>query len=135
VSILTRGNSLAGAVNKLRPVSLLNLRRHFRQMYGLNPSQIEMMLDSSAKSLVAALANAQEAVDKADGREQLASIFHGLKGLFLNMGENGWAAFARDMEEKLKTGVPCDPDRAVVDIRRGLADILLYYRDRGKENT
>jgi hypothetical protein len=117
------------------PVTLKNLRRHFKEVYGFNLSQTEIMLESSSKSLLQAFGGVSEALKKTNPQEQLGAVFHGLKGLFLNMGENEWAAFARDVEEELKTGVPCFFDRIVADMQVGLAVILFYCRDKGKEGT
>ncbi len=116
-------------------VTLKDLRRHFKEVYGFNPSQTEIMLDSSSKSLMQAFSGVSEALNKANSQEHLGAVFHGLKGLLLNMGENEWAAFAREVEEELKTGIPCFFDRIVADMHVGLAVILSYCRDKGEEGS
>jgi len=117
------------------PVTVQNLQRHFREVYGFNISQTEVMLQSSAKSLEQAFGDAAAALEQANARQLLAPVFHGLKGLFLNMGEKVWAAFARDVEEKLKGDVPVDLKGIITVLRVGLTEVLDYYRDKGKENT
>ncbi len=117
------------------PVALRNLQRHFKETYGFNLSQIEIMLESSSKSLVQAFDNASEALKSDNSQEQLVPVFHGLKGLLLNMGENNWAAFARDVEQKLEGGLLADFDRIVAEMQVGMTDILFYCRDKGQENS
>lgn len=117
------------------PATLLNLRRHFKEVYGFNPSQTEIMLESSSTSLIQAFGNVSEALSKDNCEKQLGQFFHGLKGLLLNMGENEWAAYTQDVERDLNGDVPCDLHRIVKDMQVGLADILFYSRDKGKKNT
>ena len=117
------------------PISLVNLRRHFKEVYGFNTSQIDVMVESSSKSLVQAFGNAAEALGEIDPQEKLILVFHGIKGLFLNMGENDWAAFAREVEQRLKTGIPCDFNRVVAEMQTGMSDMLNYCRDKEKGKT
>ncbi len=117
------------------PVSLGNLQRHFKEKYGFSPSQTEIMVESSAMSLVQVFENAFEALKQENLKEHLAPVFHGLKGLLLNMGEDDWAAFAREVEQKLEQGVGADYNRIVAEMQVGMADILVYNRDKGKENS
>ena len=112
------------------PVTLPNLRSHFKEMYGLNLTQTEVMLESSSLSLVQVFESAKEVLSNTNPREQLGPVMHGLKGLLLNMGENEWAAVARDVEQKLKKEVQCDFNRIVAGMKAGLADILFYERDK-----
>jgi hypothetical protein len=113
------------------PVRLANLQGHFKERYGFNSSQTEVMLTSSSKSLLEAFSNATESLKRESSGEQLVMVFHGLKGLLLNMGENDWAAFARDVEQKLQKGIPVDCERIIAELQAGMADILFYCRDKG----
>ena len=113
------------------PVTLPKLRNHFKEVYGLNHTQTELMLESSSLSLVQVFENAKEVLNKANSREHLGPVIHGLKGLLLNMGENEWAAVARYVEQRLKKEIQCDLNRIIADMKVGLADIL-FYSFRGK---
>ncbi len=115
------------------PVTLSNLRRHFKEVYGFNFSQTEIMLESSSKSLVQAFGNMSEVLNNPNSQEQLGTIFHGLKGLLLNMGEKEWAAFALAVEQETKKGVLLNFDRIFADMQVGLASILSYCTDKEKK--
>lgn len=105
------------------PVTLAALRQHFEQTYGFNPSQVATMLKSSTRSLDQVFKNISE-VQKDDGSlELMAQAFHGLKGLLLNMGQEEWATYIQDIEQKLKQGIPCDIEGVVTELKAGLAEI------------
>jgi len=116
-------------------ITLADLRRHFKETYGLSPAQIDVMVESSSKSLAQAFSQAIAAINTADPRPELAPVFHGLKGLFLNMGENEWAAFAREVEQRLKKQEPCDFTMVIEEMQAGLSEILFYCRDKREEKT
>lgn len=127
---MTGQNTDNWAINTPAPLQLTKLRNHFKTVYGFNGTQVEVMLKSSAQSLVQAIGNTHELLEKEHQQEHLVAVFHGLKGLFLNMGENEWAAFSREIEQRLKSGRGCDCSKIVTDLEDGLKDILIYGGDK-----
>jgi len=110
----------------LTPVSLEKLRRHFLEAYKLNASQVEIMVVSSSKSLTQALDNIEKHLKTKEDDQTLSSVFHNLKGVFLNMGEKEWADFFRDIENKLVAGKKCDFQVVIEVMTSGLMDVLSY---------
>ncbi len=86
-----------GSAN-IPPVKIETLRRHFKKNYKLEDDQIDLLLASSARSLQTTIAAAEEALLQPDYYEKLAHHAHSMKGLLLNMGEDKWAARAREIE-------------------------------------
>lgn len=110
------------------PVSLAGLREHFRKVYGLNDSQVDLMLESSSKSLHQALANAHDILSgpPAD-KHGMAAVFHSLKGLLLNMGEEEWASFTKEVEDRLAgEEVRGLAKKVVEELEIGLAEVIAY---------
>lgn len=82
------------------------------------------MLHSSAQSLLYGLERLATICADPPERQALIGIYHGLKGLFLNMGENEWAEYTRKIEEKLREGREVDHHSIVTVLRRGMVEIL-----------
>jgi hypothetical protein len=105
------------------PVTIENLRKHFRTTYKLNEEQVDLMVVSSARSLQTAFL----AVDEIQGNEEfckkIAAIAHSLKGLLLNMGQHDWASYAAEIENAANTGKDCDYKIMVDDLRLGLRNV------------
>jgi hypothetical protein len=106
------------------PLSLDTLRIHFRNVYKLKDEQVEFMIRSASQSLQTALASAESALASDQPCNALAPVAHGLKGLFLNMGEGGWASLARAMEMAAKNGQVYEYTAVVEKIRQGGAVLL-----------
>ena len=81
------------------PVEPSNLREHFATAYRLDTNQIEIMLESSARSLENTLAALKKAIDDNHGYAEISRLGHSLKGVLLNMGESEWADLARLIEK------------------------------------
>lgn len=127
---MTTGNNekaaLATDVALPLPLVLDRLRDHFRRTYILNETQVEAMLVSSSQALKQALASAYEALQGTEREARFAFIFHGLKGLLLNMGEAEWAAYTRELEKKLTDKEQVNYAAAVDILEKGMAAILWY---------
>jgi hypothetical protein len=108
---------------RLPEVTLSRLRRHFRENFLLKEPQVELMLHSSAQSLRHGFERLAVCVETSE-RQSLIIIYHGLKGLFLNMGETDWAEYTRKIEEKLREGRDLDHQSIVTVLRRGMVEIL-----------
>lgn len=106
------------------PLNLETLREHFRNVYKLKDEQVEFMIKSASQSLQTALASAETALASDQLCTALAPVAHGLKGLFLNMGEGGWASLARAMEMAAKDGQVYEYRAIVEKIRQGGAVLL-----------
>lgn len=113
-------------VFKAPPVSIGKLRIHFREVYQFNESQVETMVQSSSKSLAFAMETIDEFLKNKESHEDLTLVFHNLKGVLLNMGEEEWADYFRTIEKKIKTDEHCDLDRVQQNMKKGLRDILSY---------
>lgn len=113
------------------PVTIENLREHFRTTYKLNEEQIDLMVVSSARSLQTAFL-ALDAIGGDDGDEhmKIAAIAHSLKGLFLNMGQHEWASSAVEIENAANAGQDRDYKTMFLDLRYGLQDVtnILYIK-------
>ena len=107
------------------PLDLETLRNHFRNVYKLKDEQVEFMMKSASQSLHTALASAEQALVCDNICVALAPVAHGLKGLFLNMGEEGWASVARAMELSAKAGQVYEYDQVVRKIRQGAEAIMV----------
>ncbi len=109
-----------------KPISVARLRDHFSDTYKLTEPQVEIMVVSSSKSLEQGFAHFSE-VFAAEGRvERLSAIYHGLKGLFLNMGEHEWAAYAKEIEQKILAGEELDHKKIVRELQLGVDEVLCY---------
>jgi hypothetical protein len=108
------------------PVDLPCLRTHFRTAYKLDDTQVELMVQSSAKSLNIALAAAAEAMKGDDIHELMCQVGHSLKGLLLNMGQPEWAGVAKRIEGSAKEERECDYSALLETIRLGLAEVIDY---------
>lgn len=107
-------------------ITLARLRNHFRQKYKLNESQVETMVVSSSKSLEQGLENLRSFLAGDKSVEGPAAIYHGFKGLFLNMGEAEWAAYTRNVEQQLLAGEVLDHGLIAGILSHGSAEILSY---------
>jgi hypothetical protein len=110
------------------PVTLIKLREHFRCKYNLNESQVEIMVVSSSKSLKQGLDHLAAAFSQEQSEEQLRAIYHGMKGLLLNMGETEWAAYTREIEKKLLLNKKLDHGVIAGIMRNQMVDVLTYCR-------
>jgi hypothetical protein len=102
------------------PVTIENLREHFRTTYKLNEEQIDLMVVSSARSLQTAFLAADDIFGSEDVCEKMAAIAHSLKGLLLNMGQFEWAGFAREIERAAKASEKCDYKEMIRRLRVGM---------------
>jgi hypothetical protein len=123
----TMGESIDG---RLSEVTLSQLRRHFRENFLLKEPQVELMLHSSAQSLQHGFERLAEVCAETSERQALIAVYHGLKGLFLNMGENEWAEYTRKIEEKLREGKELDHQSIATVLRRGMVEILALKETR-----
>tara|TARA_Y100001933_G_scaffold74916_1_gene76237 strand:- start:329 stop:724 length:396 start_codon:yes stop_codon:yes gene_type:complete len=98
------------------PMEPANLRVHFETTYRLDDSQVEVMLESSVKSLKATLSRLDAAIEGDHGLKEVSRLGHSLKGLLLNMGEREWADLARLIEQSAAVG----EQRDYRDILRGI---------------
>ena len=108
------------------PITLVKLRDHFSNKYKLTEPQVEIMVVSSSKSLEQGLEHLLEVLAGEQSVERLGAIYHGLKGLFLNMGEPEWAAFTKEIEQKMLVGEELDHKRIVGKLQHGVAEVLSY---------
>lgn len=108
------------------PITLVRLRDHFSTKYKLTEKQVEIMIVSSSKSLEQGLAHLQDELGKEAPDERLGAIYHGFKGLFLNMGEEDWAAFTKEIEEKILAGEQSDHKKNLRTLHQGVVEILSY---------
>jgi len=106
------------------PLNLETLREHFRNVYKLKDEQVEFMIRSASQSLKTALVSAEAALGSDQLCNALAPVAHGLKGFFLNMGEDGWASLARAMEIAAKDGQVYEYRAVVEKMRQGGAVLL-----------
>jgi hypothetical protein len=105
------------------PVTIENLREHFRTTYRLNEEQVDLMVISSARSLQTAFLAFDEIKDKEELFTKIAAIAHSLKGLLLNMGQHDWASYAAEIENAANTGKDCDYKIMIDDLRLGLRNV------------
>lgn len=111
----------------LTEVTVERLRRHFSQTYKLNEDQVEFMVKSSAQSLRTVFESAQQILAGDDSQQAaLAKMAHSLKGLLLNMGEQGWADIARAVEFAAKAGESRDYSAPLEEIRTATLAIVEY---------
>ncbi len=108
------------------PIALVRLRDHFRDTYKLTGPQVEIMVVSSSKSLEQGFAHLSEVLAAGEQIERLHAFYHGLKGLFLNMGEPEWAAYAKEIEQKMLAGEELDHKRIVGELQCGVDEVLCY---------
>lgn len=85
------------SLNPPPPVDLTSLRSHFKTAYKLRDDQVELMIESTQRSLCSSLEAARKLVGS-DQNEDFHHVGHTLKGLFLNMGLPEWAAWAKQLE-------------------------------------
>jgi hypothetical protein len=109
------------------PVTVVKLRQHFRDKYLLTDPQVELMVESSSKSLEQSFGNLAEAISSDDLTvDRLKAVYHGLKGVLLNMGEPEWAAYTREIEQKVLAGETLDHSLIVKVLRDGMVEVLTY---------
>lgn len=119
-------NSLGenGEGSALPPVSAENLRQHFKKTYKLHDEQVDLMLESSARSLRNTFTAADTTLLTSKRYEEVARHAHSMKGLLLNMGEKEWAERARKIEIAALAEEDVDYVTMVNEIRRGVGEIL-----------
>jgi hypothetical protein len=105
------------------PVTIGILRQHFRTTYNFNEEQIDLMVVSSARSIQAAFLAVDEILDGEDVYGKIAVIAHGLKGLLLNMGEDEWAGYVREIENAANAGEDHDYKEMMQRLRFGLQEV------------
>jgi len=105
-------------------VSRVRVRNHFQEAYSLSKDQIDILLKSSARSLETFLSALEDVVGNGGDFPQIARFGHGLKGVLLNMGEDGWADLARKIEDSAAEGQDRDYKKIVATIRLGVEEIL-----------
>ncbi|SHO42947.1 Hpt domain-containing protein [Desulfopila aestuarii] len=108
------------------PVTIAGLRNHFHSTYQLGEKQVELMVNSSRKSLDKILAEARTALQSDNVPAEMVNIGHSLKGLLLNMGEPEWAEIARDLEKSARAGEVRDYSALVALLTEGMATVLAY---------
>ena len=86
------------------------------------------MIRSASQSLRTALASAEHALASENLCAELAPVAHGLKGLYLNIGEDGWASIARAMESAAKAGQLHDYAVVVQKMRQGGAVLVADFQ-------
>lgn len=106
------------------PVEPANLRKHFETVYRLDRNQVDLMLESSAKSLRITLGKLNNAIDNNQGYSEISRLGHSLKGLLLNMGEPEWAELARFIEKAAGAEQQEDYRGIVGGICRGVEQLL-----------
>jgi HPt (histidine-containing phosphotransfer) domain-containing protein len=111
-------------IQKLPRVSRERLVHHFKATYRLDDDQIKVMIDSSARSMNAALAALYQALDENRDLSEIARLGHSIKGLLLNMGETQWAELARELEKAAAQGKQLDFRAIVANIHQGFEDVL-----------
>ena len=107
-------------------MTLVKLRDHFRKKYQLNEMQVELMVVSTCKSLEQGLAQLTGVCSGNQSGVGLPAIYHGFKGLFLNIGEAEWAAYTNEIEKKLLAGAQLDHEMIAGILRHGVAEVLAY---------
>jgi HPt (histidine-containing phosphotransfer) domain-containing protein len=112
------------------PVNISTLRNHFRTTYQLKEDQVELMVQSSQKSLEVTLAAALDALQADDVCEQLVKTLHNLKGVLLNMGEQRWAELARDVEISARNNEDNDYAVAINVLVDGVAEVTGYKPEK-----
>ncbi len=117
-----RSEELGG--NDIPLVKVENLRQHFKSMYQLADEQIDLMLESSARSLRATFAEMEEIFLGTKNYQKLARQAHSMKGVLLNMGEKEWAARAREIEVAALAAEEKDYRQLIDEIRMGVCEIV-----------
>ena len=113
-------------------MSIARLRNHFRTTYNLREEQIELMIQSSRKSMEKILSDAEAALQAEDPLVRLRNVGHSLKGLLLNMGEQQWAEMARELELSAKTGEQRDYLAFITVLSQGMAAVMAYGDEAGQ---
>lgn len=80
---------------------MARVRRHLVKVYGLEPEQVEQMLNISLKSLAESLAQAQSALAEND-LQALSRAAHKAKGMLLNAGLEQEAELALTIESRAR---------------------------------
>jgi len=112
------------------PVTIAGLRNHFRTTYQLGEPQVELMVNSTRKSLSSILVEARSALQSDAVPARMVNVGHNLKGLLLNMGEPAWAEVARDLEKSARAGEMRDYAALVDLLTKGMATVLVYNESK-----
>lgn len=122
----------------LEPVRLSKLRSHFKKAYLLEDDQVEIMIESSSKSMIRVLEDGNDVIEILKGsasglvknnEDQCRKVFHSLKGLLLNMGESEWAAYAKDLEAEYKNLNYKQVQNSIEELKTGMAEVVGYCSD------
>lgn len=108
------------------PVTIAGLKKHFQTTYQLDENQVELMVNSSRKSLDKILAEARVALHSDHIPVAMVNVGHSLKGLLLNMGQPEWAEVARDLEKSARAGEMRDYAALIALLTEGMATVLAY---------
>lgn len=108
------------------PVRVEGLKKHFKSAYMLTDAQVDLMIESSIKSLKSTFALLQDATEKDNNFREINVQSHRLKGVLLNMGESDWAEIARQMETSASREEYKQYSSIVENLQKGMADILSF---------
>ncbi len=110
--------------------SLINdISNHLKELYQLEPDQIEALLDSAARSATEQLDELVQA-QAADDLEKTNFSAHKLKGVLLYIGQKESAAIAEKIESAAKNGEPATYDEWLQQLKQHLAALVAWQRNK-----
>lgn len=120
------GNRKKGKENVLADSgddTVLKVKKHLADIYGLEDIQIKELLASSSQSLNSNLEKAQICLTN-DELKMLAVAVHALRGNLLNLGLTEPASIAAKIETAAETGESQPYGQWLAEIRAGVKDLL-----------
>lgn len=110
------------------PVGVTQLHNFFKEKYELDDGEAEILVVSSAKSLIDFITAVESMLDNSGQgvtSEKLEALVHRGKGLFLVMGQEKWALYVTALNVNDLTTV-YDNIKMIVDhVRQGFSDIII----------
>jgi HPt (histidine-containing phosphotransfer) domain-containing protein len=103
---------------------LAEVAEHLKNIYSLDPEQVEQMMQISASSISETLAQAKEALAAGD-LDTLSATGHKAKGVLLGIGLKEEADLARQIELKGKSGEEADYSGLLDRLEAGLQPLLV----------
>ncbi|MGL1903578.1 MAG: Hpt domain-containing protein [Fibrobacterales bacterium] len=108
----------------LEPVLPESIRVHLADVYGLPEENIDMMLEATKKSITENLELAEKSLLEKNS-ETFVRVSHSMKGALLNLGQEGWAEVASQMEKLGSESITENSLSGLLkDLQQGLSNLV-----------
>ena len=111
------------------PVLKISVVRHLQEEYRLSEKQSVSLAESACTSIITFFSDLEAlettgSLTSMEKKRTQRNLFHGLKGVFLHMGEGEWADFVRGVQYQIEKSGPVDLSDVTAKILQGTDQLL-----------